>query len=51
MRQTAENYLASGIPEVEVPQAVLDPEGRHPETGIDVETLQATIAGVFGTGA
>mgnify|MGYP000223936965 CR=1 FL=1 len=43
LKQAAENFLAAGITEIEIPQGVLDPDNRFPEKGIDVETLQRTI--------
>jgi len=44
VRAAAENFLACGITEIEIPQGVLDPEGRFPEEGIDSATLEKTIA-------
>jgi len=46
LRAAAEHFLACGVTEVEIPQAVLDPEGRYPETGVDDETLMKTIVGL-----
>lgn len=43
IKEAAENFLASGITELEIPQAVLDPDNRFPEKGIDKETLRKTI--------
>ncbi len=45
VRQTAESFLASGISELEIPEGVLNPEGRATD-GCDRETLKATIAGL-----
>ena len=44
LRQAAEHFLAAGITGIEIPQAVLDPEGRFPETGLDKEILEQTIS-------
>lgn len=46
VRQAAENFLASGVAEIEIPQGVLDPNKASPETGIDEPTLKQTIAGL-----
>ena len=46
LRAAAEHYLACGVTELEIPQGVLDPEGRSPETGVDKETLAKTVAGL-----
>jgi len=46
IRAAAEAFLACGVTELEIPQGVLDPEGRFPEEGIDSETLEKTIAGL-----
>lgn len=43
VRQTAESFLASGVSELEIPEGVLNPEGRATD-GCDRETLKATIA-------
>jgi len=45
VRKAAEDFLASGLSEIEVPEGVLDPENRS-DTGCDEETLKATIAGL-----
>lgn len=45
VRQTAESFLASGISEIEIPEGVLNPEGRASD-GCDRETLTATLAGL-----
>ena len=34
----AEDFLAAGVSEVEIPQGVLDPDRRFPETGLDEAT-------------
>lgn len=39
----AESFLAGGLSEIEIPQAVLDPDGKYPDEGIDRETLDKTI--------
>jgi len=44
VQAAAENFLACGITEVEIPQGVLDPNGRFPETGVDAATLEKTVA-------
>jgi sugar phosphate isomerase/epimerase len=46
IREAAENFVASGLTEMEIPEAVLDPEKRCPETGIDEATLKQTLAGL-----
>lgn len=46
IQAAAETFLAGGVTELEIPQGVLDPEGRFPETGLDKETLRQTIAGL-----
>lgn len=46
VRQAAENFLACGVAEIEIPQGVLDPNKASPETGIDEPTLQQTLAGL-----
>ncbi len=44
IRIMAADFLASGINEVEIPEGVLDPEGRFPEKLVDEETLNTTIS-------
>lgn len=44
IQKAGETFLAGGVTEMEIPQGVLDPEGRFPERGLDKETLQKTIA-------
>lgn len=45
IRDAAINFLASGVTELEVPEAVADPDGRFKETtGLDVERLEQTVA-------
>ena len=46
VKNAAEVYLVGGIPEIEIPQGVLDPNNKSPETGIDKETLAKTISGL-----
>jgi len=46
IRAAAENFLACGVTEIEIPQGVLDPEGRFPDEGVDSATLEKTIAGL-----
>ena len=46
VRFAAETFLAAGINEIEIPQGVLDPEGCCPDTGIDRDTVQKTVAGL-----
>ena len=48
VRAAAENFLAAGVNEIEVPQGVLDPERRFPDTGLDEATLEKSIAGLPG---
>jgi sugar phosphate isomerase/epimerase len=48
IREAAENFLASGITEIEIPQGVLDPDNKNPDTGVHEETIQETIAGLPG---
>ena len=40
----AEDFLASGVTELEVPQGVLDPEWKHADTGLDEEAVQCTLS-------
>lgn len=40
----AENFLASGVSEIEVPEGVLDPDRKCPEKGIDEPTLKRTLS-------
>ena len=42
----AEAFLAGGLSEIEIPQGVLDPDGKYPDKGIDKETLAKTLAGL-----
>ncbi len=44
VRQMAENFLASGVNEVEIPEGVLDPENRSGDRFLDEETLKKTIS-------
>ena len=46
IREAAENFLAAGITELEIPIGVLDPDGRCPEEGVDRDTLGRTVAGL-----
>ena len=48
VKAAAEAFLASGVSEIEIPQGVLDPDGKYPDKGIDPETLAKTIAGLPG---
>ncbi len=43
VKAAAETFLAGGITEIEIPQGVLDPDGKFPETGLDKDTLRETI--------
>jgi sugar phosphate isomerase/epimerase len=45
VREAAENFLAAGVTEIEIPEGVLNPEGRG-ENGCDEATLKETIAGL-----
>jgi sugar phosphate isomerase/epimerase len=44
VRSAAEAFLTCGIPEIEIPQGVLDPDNRFPDKGVDKEALGSTIA-------
>ena len=46
VQDAALNFLASGVSEIEIPQGVLDPDGRCPDKGIDEETLRKTVTGL-----
>lgn len=46
MREAAENFLAGGINEIEIPQGVLDPDGRYKDTGLDRERVKETVSGI-----
>jgi sugar phosphate isomerase/epimerase len=46
LKKAAEEFLASGITDIEIPVGVLDPEGRFPEKAIDASTLKETIKGL-----
>lgn len=37
------NFLACGTTELEIPQNVLDPNGKYPEKGLDSEAVQETL--------
>lgn len=43
VKDAAERFLACGVPEIEIPQGVLDPERNCPDEGIDRKTLAKTI--------
>ena len=43
VRKAAEDFLAAGISDIEIPVAVVDPDNRS-ETGCDEETLKRTLA-------
>ena len=45
VQKAAENFLASGIAEIEIPRDVIDPEGRN-ENGFDEKALKAAVAGL-----
>ena len=42
LRKAAETYLACGVTELEVPQMVLDPDDRYPDTGLDIDAVRQT---------
>jgi sugar phosphate isomerase/epimerase len=44
IRFAAETFLSAGINEIEIPQAVLDPEGCCHDTGIDRELVRKTVS-------
>ena len=44
IQAAAEHFLAAGVSEVEIPQGVLDPEGKAPETGVDEAAVRESIA-------
>ncbi|MHB0937948.1 MAG: sugar phosphate isomerase/epimerase family protein [Armatimonadota bacterium] len=44
IQAAAEHFLAAGVSEVEIPQGVLDPEGRGKETGLDEAAMRESIA-------
>lgn len=45
IEDTAENFLASGVTEIEIPEAVADPENRFGDsTRLDVEKIEETVA-------
>ncbi len=46
VQRAARTFLAAGVADMEIPQGVLDPEGKFPETGIDREALAQTVAGL-----
>lgn len=46
VKEAALNFLASGVTEIEIPQGVLDPDHRFPDTGLDEDTLKQSIAGL-----
>lgn len=43
IRDAADNFLRAGVSEIEIPQGVLDPEKRAPETGVDEPTVRRTL--------
>ena len=43
VQNAAETFLLCGVTEVELPQGVLDPDDKHPETGLDAEAIQDTL--------
>jgi sugar phosphate isomerase/epimerase len=48
VRLAAETFLACGITEIEIPQGVLDPNRKCPETGVDEQTLGQTLEALPG---
>ncbi len=45
IRDAAENFLASGVTEIEIPEAVADPDGRFQDsTMLDREKIEQTVA-------
>jgi sugar phosphate isomerase/epimerase len=43
IRDAADAFLRAGVAEIEIPQGVLDPEGRGQATGLDEPTLRRTL--------
>jgi sugar phosphate isomerase/epimerase len=43
VRDAADSFLRAGVSEIEIPQGVLDPEGRGKETGLDEPTVRRTL--------
>jgi len=43
VRDAADNFLRAGVSEIEVPQGVLDPEGRGKEQGVDEPAVRRTL--------
>ncbi len=46
VKAAAEQFLACGVTDIEVPVGVLDPENRCKAQGIDVEKMKETVAGL-----
>jgi sugar phosphate isomerase/epimerase len=44
LRAAADAFLRCGVTEIEIPEGVLDPEGRCRENGLDEPTLKRTLA-------
>ncbi len=45
IRDAAENFLASGVTEIEIPEGVADPDGRFRDsTRLDLERIEQTVA-------
>lgn len=44
VERAAQHFAASGVDKIEVPEAVLDPEGKHKNEGIDEEKVKETVS-------
>jgi len=44
IKMTADCYLASGVSEIEIPEGVLDPDGKNKETGLDKAAMKKTVS-------
>ena len=43
VQKAAETFLLCGVAEIELPQGVLDPDDKYPETGLDGEAMRDTL--------
>jgi sugar phosphate isomerase/epimerase len=43
VREAAECFRRAGVAELEIPEGVLDPDGRFPDTNLDEATLRRTL--------
>ncbi len=44
VRDVGINFLAAGIPDIEVPDGVLDPDGKSKDKGVDEEAVRKSLA-------